>query len=104
MNSNNPVKSGVNTVMGVKEPTLDTTVRTDLDNPRWDKAVTLKYLGATLAQIAAMTALLWLMDIVLESLNTTTLPQGALTAFVCAFFCFCDPEIASVLPPRQYPQ
>jgi len=88
MNSNNPVKSGVNTVMGVKEPTLDTTVRTDLDNPRWDKAVTLKYLGATLAQIAAMTALLWLMDIVLESLNTTTLPQGALTAFVCAFFAF----------------
>ena len=35
-----------------------------------------------------MTALLWLMDIVLESLNTTTLPQGALTAFVCAFFAF----------------
>lgn len=88
MSNNNFVKSGVNTVMGVKEGTRDTTIQTDLANPQWDKAATLTYLAATLAQIAAMTGLLWLMDVAFESLDTAALPQGATTAIACGFFAF----------------
>jgi translocator protein len=88
MNSKKVVKSSVNTVMGVKEPTRDTTIRTDLANPRWDKRASLTYLGATIAQIAAMTGLLWAMDVVLGRFDTAALPQGVMTAIACAFFAF----------------
>ncbi|MGD1930901.1 MAG: TspO/MBR family protein [Leptolyngbyaceae cyanobacterium] len=87
MDNNNLVKSGVNAVMGVKAA-RDTTVPTDLENPQWDQTATLQYVGATIAQTAAMTGLLWLMDVVLSRVNTAALPPWALTAIVCAFFAF----------------
>jgi tryptophan-rich sensory protein len=87
-NQSNPVKSGIDAVMGVAEGSLDTTVRTDLENPRWDKVTTLKYVGATLAQIAALTGLLWGMDVFLGRINTEALPHGSLTAIACLFFAF----------------
>jgi translocator protein len=86
MSSKKFVKSSVNTVMGVKEPSRDTTIQTDLANPQWDKAATLTYVGATLAQVAAMTGLLWAMDLALGYFNTAALPQGALTAIAGTFF------------------
>ena len=86
MNRKKLVSSGVNTVMGVKEPTRDTTIRTDLANPQWDKVATLTYVGATIAQVAAMTGLLWAMDTALGYVNTAALPQGAMTAIACSFF------------------
>jgi len=86
MNRKKIVQSSVNTVMGVNEATRDTTVQTDLANPRWDKPATLTYLGATLAQVAAMTGLLWAMDFALGRFDTAALPQGAMTAIACAFF------------------
>ncbi|TVQ13431.1 MAG: TspO protein [Leptolyngbya sp. DLM2.Bin27] len=88
MSSKKIVKSGVNTVMGVKEPTRDTTIRTDLANPRWDQKATLTYVGATIAQVAAMTGLLWAMDFALGRVDTAALPQGAVTAIAGAFFAF----------------
>ena len=94
MSQNNFVKSSVNTVMGVKDPSRDTTVQTDLANPRWDKAATLTYLGATLIQVAAMTGLLWAMDVALGYFDTAALPQGTMGAIreairpgiACVFF------------------
>ena len=86
MDPKNLVQSGVHTVMGVKATTQDTTVQTDLENPQWDKAVTLKYVGATLAQIAALTGLLWLMEVALDRVGPDALPQWGTTAIVCAFF------------------
>ncbi len=86
MNRKKIVQSSVNTVMGVNEATRDTTVQTDLANPRWDQPATLTYLGATLAQVAAMTGLLWAMDFALGRFDTAALPQGAMTAIACAFF------------------
>jgi tryptophan-rich sensory protein len=74
--------------MGVNEATRDTTIQTDLANPRWDKRATLTYVGATIAQVAAMTGLLWAMDFALGRLNTAALPQGAMTAIACTFFAF----------------
>ena len=88
MDNNNLVRSSVNTVMGVKAADRDTTVPTDLENPQWDLAVTWKYVGATIAQIAALTALLGLMDIVPATVNTAAWPPGVLTALVCGFFAF----------------
>lgn len=88
MSSQKFLQSGVNRVMGVKAPTHDTTIQTDLQNPRWDKLASLIYLGATLAQIAALVGLLWLMDVSLGSVNTETLPRAAVTAIVCGFFTF----------------
>ena len=87
MDNNNLGKSGVNAVMGVNAA-RDTTVSTDLENPQWDQTATLQYVGATIAQTAAMTGLLWLMDVVLSRVNTAALPHWALTAIVCAFFAF----------------
>ncbi|HIK43258.1 MAG TPA: tryptophan-rich sensory protein [Leptolyngbyaceae cyanobacterium M65_K2018_010] len=86
MNPNNVVKSTVNTVMGVKATTHDTTIQTDLANPRWDKKATLTYWGATLAQVAALTALLWGMDGAFAYFDLATLPQGIVTAIVGVFF------------------
>ncbi|MGB5972481.1 MAG: tryptophan-rich sensory protein [Nodosilinea sp.] len=86
MSNQDLVRSGVNTVMGVNEATRDATIKTNLENPQWDKAATLAYLGATLAQVAAMTGLLWAMDIAFGTLNLEPLSQGATTAIVCAFF------------------
>ncbi len=88
MNRKKLVKNGVNTVMGVNEATRDTTIHTDLTNPQWDKQATLTYLGATIAQIATMTGLLWAMDFALGRFDTGALPQGATTAIACAFFAF----------------
>lgn len=82
------VKSGINTVMGVNDATRDKTIQADLANPQWDKRATLTYGGATIAQVAAMTGLLWLMDIAFGSFNTAVLPQGVLTAIACGFFAF----------------
>lgn len=86
MSQNNFVKSSVNTVMGVKDPSRDTTVQTDLANPRWDKTATLTYLGATLIQVAAMTGLLGAMDVALGYFDTAALPQVAMGAIACVFF------------------
>ena len=88
MNRKKIVKSGVNTVMGVNEATRDTTIRPNLANPQWDKSATLAYMGATIAQIAAMTGLLWAMDFALGRFDTTALPQEATGAIACAFFAF----------------
>ncbi|MBE7381099.1 MAG: tryptophan-rich sensory protein [Leptolyngbya sp. SIO1E4] len=88
MNSKEFVKGGVNSVMGVKEATRDTKIQTDLENPQWDKTATLKYLGATLAQITALTGLLWGMDFAFGYLNLEALPQGGVTAIACGFFAF----------------
>jgi len=88
MNRKKIVKSGVNTVMGVNEATRDTTIRPNLANPQWDKSATLAYVGATIAQIAAMTGLLWAMDFALGRFDTAALPQGVVTAIACAFFAF----------------
>ncbi|MBE9136405.1 tryptophan-rich sensory protein [Nodosilinea sp. LEGE 07088] len=82
------VTSGINTVMGVNDGTRDKTIQPDLANPQWDKRATLTYLGATIAQVAAMTGLLWGMDLAFGSLNPTALPQGAVTAIACGFFAF----------------
>ncbi len=86
MNRKKLVKSGVNTVMGVNEATRDTTIRPNLANPQWDKSATLAYVGATIAQIAAMTGLLWAMDFALGPFDTAALPQGAMGAIACGFF------------------
>lgn len=88
MSSQKFVKTGVNTVMGVKDAFRDTTVQTDLENPRWDKVATLKYVGATLAQISAMTGLLWLMDGVTGRIDASVLPSWGMTAIACSFFAF----------------
>ena len=88
MNEQNPVRTGVNRVMGVKEASRDTTVQTNLQNPRWDRQVTLKYVGATLVQIAALTGLLWLMDGAFTRLSGLSLPQGSSVAIASAFFAF----------------
>ncbi|PZO37432.1 MAG: TspO protein [Shackletoniella antarctica] len=88
MNRKKIVKSGVNTVMGVNEATRDTTIRPNLANPQWDKSATLAYVGATIAQVAAMTGLLWAMDFALGRFDTAALPQGVVTAIACAFFAF----------------
>jgi tryptophan-rich sensory protein len=88
MSSKKLVKNSVNAVMGVNEATRDTTIRTDLANPQWDKRATLTYVGATIAQVAAMTGLLWAMDVALGYLTTAALPQGAITVIACAFFAF----------------
>lgn len=90
MNHKNPVRSGVNAVMGVKDPTRDTTVQTDLDHPQWDRATTLKYVGATLLQVAGLTATLAAMDGLLGAIAAAdlTLPSGSLTAIACLFFAF----------------
>lgn len=86
MSNQNLVESGVNSVMGVKGATQDKTVQTDLANPRWDWAATLKYLGATIAQIAAMTGLLWGMDRVFDQFDLATLPPAGVTAIAVGFF------------------
>ena len=88
MSSKNFVKTGVNTVMGVKQATHDTTVQTNLENPQWDRTATLTYLGATLVQVVALTGLLWIMDVGFGFINTEALPEGAITAIACAFFAF----------------
>ena len=88
MNSKNVVKSGVHSVMGVKEAKQDTTVQTNLDNPQWDKTVTLQYLGATLAQIGTLIGLLWGMDLIFGALNLEALSPGVVTAIACLFFAF----------------
>lgn len=86
MSDQNFVESGVQSVMGVKAAAQDKTVQTDLDNPRWDGAATLKYVGATIAQIVAMTGLLWATDIAFDRLNLATLPPAGVTAIACGFF------------------
>jgi translocator protein len=88
MNSKKIVKTGVHTVMGVNDTPRDTTIRTNLANPRWDKKATLVYLGATLTQIAAMTGLLWGMDLVFDRLDLAALPPAATPAIACGFFTF----------------
>ncbi|MBW4458894.1 MAG: tryptophan-rich sensory protein [Nodosilinea sp. WJT8-NPBG4] len=86
MTSKKIVKSGVNRVMGVNEATRDTTIQTNLANPSWDKKATLTYLGATIAQVVAMTGLLWAMDVALGRFDTTALPPWGTGAIACAFF------------------
>lgn len=86
MSSKKFVKSGVNRVMGVNEAIRDTTIRTNLEKPQWDKKATLTYLGATIAQIAAMTALPWVMDVAFKYFNLGALAPWATTAIACAFF------------------
>ncbi|MEM9767314.1 MAG: tryptophan-rich sensory protein [Cyanobacteria bacterium P01_D01_bin.71] len=88
MSNQNPLKSSVNAVMGVKAATQDTTVQTDLANPQWDQTVTLKYAGATVAQVAAMVGLLWGMDLLVSRLPLATLPSAVTTTLACAFFAF----------------
>jgi tryptophan-rich sensory protein len=86
MSEQNRVKSSVNAVMGVNEATRDTTIKTDVENPQWDKTVTLKYVGATLIQIALMMGLLALMDWGWVRLPIADLPGNAVNAIAIAFF------------------
>ncbi|RZM81965.1 TspO/MBR family protein [Leptolyngbya iicbica] len=88
MSDQNLVNSGVRSVMGVREGATDKTVQTDLANPKWDRAATLNYVGATIAQISVMTALLWFMDLGFERLPLATLPSWSATAIAVAFFAF----------------
>ncbi len=86
MDSKKFVQDGVYNVMGVNTTTTDKTVLTDTTHPQWDKGATAKYVGATIAQIAALTGLLWLMDSVTASFNLAALPQPAVTTIVCVFW------------------
>lgn len=86
MSEQNRLKSSVNAVMGVNEATRDTTIQTDGKNPHWDKTVTLKYVGATLLQIALMTGLLALMDGAWQTFSIAELPAGAISAIAATFF------------------
>jgi tryptophan-rich sensory protein len=88
MRDQNLVNSGVRSVMGVKEGATDKTVQTDLADPKWDRAATLKYVGATIAQIGVMTALLWLMDLGFDRLPLETWPRWSAPAIACGFFAF----------------
>ncbi|MEM6835755.1 MAG: tryptophan-rich sensory protein [Cyanobacteria bacterium P01_C01_bin.120] len=88
MSNQNPLRSSINAVMGSKAATRDSTVQTDLANPIWDKPATLKYIGATIAQVAAMVGLLWAMDFMVSRPPITTLPAAAMTTLACAFFAF----------------
>ena len=54
MDNKEIAKNSLYRVMGVNSMAEAKTVQSDLDNPQWDKAATLKYLGATLVQIAAL--------------------------------------------------
>ena len=84
-NQQNSVRQGVNAVMGVKTATQDTTVATNLEHPAWDKGITVKYVGATLAQITALTGLLWGMDMAFHAFADSF--SGTLqTAIACLFF------------------
>ncbi|MDB9525691.1 tryptophan-rich sensory protein [Oscillatoria sp. CS-180] len=82
------IKGGINTVMGVKEVTEDRTVQTNLENPQWDKAVTLKYIGATLVQIAVLVGLLWSADFAFARFDIKALPDWMPIAIACGFFAF----------------
>jgi tryptophan-rich sensory protein len=88
MNQPNFVKRGIYTVMGVKDPTQDTTIQTNLGNPQWDRVATLRYLGATIAQVAMLTGLLWSMDGLFSLINTNALPHSVVVAIACLFFAF----------------
>jgi len=88
MSSQNPIKTGMDTVLGVKNPAQDTTIQTDLENPQWDKGASLKYLGATIAQIVVMTGILGLMDFALDRLNLSALPQWGDSAIAGGVFAF----------------
>ncbi len=88
MNNKDLVEGGVRSVMGVKEGSPDKTVQTDLENPQWDPAATLNYLGATITQISVMIALLWLMDIGFEQLPLADWPAWSQPTIACGFFAF----------------
>lgn len=88
MSNKDLVESGVRSVMGVREGARDKTVQTDLDNPQWDQAATVGYVGATIAQIGVMTALLWLMDLGFSHLPLDGLPTWVRPAIAGAFFAF----------------
>ncbi|MEM9816722.1 MAG: tryptophan-rich sensory protein [Cyanobacteria bacterium P01_D01_bin.6] len=88
MSNKDLVEGGVRSVMGVKEGSPDKTVQTDLDNPQWDPRATLNYLGATIAQISVMTALLWLMDLGFGQLPFANWPTWSQPAIACGFFAF----------------
>lgn len=74
--------------MGVKEVSQDTIVQPNLENPQWDKAVTVHYIRATSAQIGALIGLLWGMDLIFSTFDIGTLPKGTVIAIVCVFFAF----------------
>ncbi len=87
MSNEDLIKTGVNALMGVKSggsPALPT----DLAHPRWDKVATLKYIAATLVQIAVLTGLLWGMDGLTGWFLDESLPPWGMTAIACLFFAF----------------
>ena len=88
MSQDNPVRQGINTVMGVKPVDRDTTITPDLANPTWDQGVTLTYIGATVAQVAVLTGLLAVLDWGFNYLPTAQLPGWAPTAIAAAVFAF----------------
>lgn len=88
MSDKTVLKRSVHSVMGVKDTAPDTIIQTNLENPQWDKATTLRYLGATLVQIGVLTGLLWFMDRGLGRLNAIPLSETAITAIACSFFTF----------------
>ena len=88
MSNQDLFESSVRSVMGVKEGASDKTVQTDLANPKWDRAATLNYFGATIIQVSVMTALLGLMDVGFNRLPLDTLPSWSATAIACGFFAF----------------
>jgi hypothetical protein len=104
MNDPNFVKSGVNRVMGVNEATQDTTIQTDLTNPQWDPVTTLKYVGATVAQIAALTGLLWLMEILFARLDPVSPAPGRNNGHSLCILCLRNAAVSLLFAVRQYPQ
>jgi benzodiazapine receptor len=88
--SKDTIKTGIHRVMGVKDGTPDrgvpdTTVPTNRTNPHWDRRATLVYLGATLAQVAAMTALLGAMDFAFRTFAIPALPPRGVGAIAIGF-------------------
>jgi tryptophan-rich sensory protein len=86
MSRQNSVEQGIRTVMGVRDAAQDATVTVDLENPQWDRVVTLRYIGATVLQVALMSISLWLMDLAFTRFDIARLPESGVTAIACAFF------------------
>ena len=89
MDSKNIVKSGVQTVMGVKDGANDNKkVTANLDNPELDTKVTINYVLGTVVQIGALIALLYGMNFLLPKLTETFTQNWITLTAVCGFFAF----------------
>ena len=89
MDSKDLMKSGVQTVMGVKDKANDDTkITTDLDNPQLDVKATIAYIFGTALQIGLLVGLLWAMNALLSQLTPYLSQPWMMTTAVCGFFAF----------------